>query len=80
MKKYKIPVFAQSFTIVEAATLEDAINDVNSGNPDIPGIDNDKVLSWEIDQWEPFEVDDCRIKDDYDNDLTIDTVFDHSKY
>lgn len=80
MAMYKLPIIAQSFTIIEADTLEDAINDINSGDPDIPGIDTTIVSNWEVDQWESFEINDIIIKDEDDNDLNIGDIMNHRNY
>lgn len=79
MKKYRIPIIAMTYTEVEAENLEDAISQINSGDPDTPGIDKSEVDTWEIDEWRSVQVNGETITDK-NGDLYLSDIMKPSDY
>lgn len=51
MAKYRIPIQVISYTEVEADNLSEAINDINTGCPDVEGVQLPFVDEWQIDNY-----------------------------
>lgn len=79
MPKYIIPIMVLSKVEVEADNLEEALNKINNGNPDIPGVNKAEINSWEINEWEYIEKDN-QILDDENGNLYLSDILDKTKY